>query len=98
MSEPLPGLPVMDAPVYPVRDAAAVVVFRRVASGVEVFWIKREKKLRFAGGFYAFPGGKVDPTDRQVPVAGATGESAALIACAARELVEETGMLKARGA
>ena len=97
MSEPLPGMPAMELPVYPVRDAAAVVVFRKVEGGVEVFWIKREKKLRFAGGFYAFPGGKVDPADRDVPVGGADPESAALVACAARELLEETGMLKARG-
>ncbi len=97
MSEPLAGMPAFEAPSYPTRDAAAVVVFRRAGAGAEVFWIKREKKLRFAGGFYAFPGGKVDAADRDVPVAGAEGEAAALVACAARELLEETGLLKARG-
>ncbi len=96
MSEPLPGMPVFEMPAAPVRDAAAVIVFRRVAAGAEVFWIKREKQLRFAGGFYAFPGGKVDPADRLIAVEGATGEAAALIATAARELLEETGLLKAR--
>ena len=98
MSEPLAGMPVFEAPTYPIKDAAAVVVFRRAAVGVEVFWIKREKKLRFAGGFYAFPGGKVDAADRGVKVEGASGELAGLVACAARELLEETGLLKARGA
>lgn len=96
MSEPLAGMPVFELPVVPLRDAAAVIVFRRVAAGAEVFWIKREKLLRFAGGFYAFPGGKVDKADREVPVEGATGEAAALIVTAARELLEETGLLKAR--
>ncbi len=96
MSEPLPGMPVFDAPEVPTRDAAAVICFRLVAAGAEVFWIKREKRLRFAGGFYAFPGGKVDAADRAIRVEGATGDAAALIATAARELLEETGLLKAR--
>ncbi len=96
MSEPLPGMPVFEMPEVKLRDAAAVIVFRRVAAGAEVFWIKREKLLRFAGGFYAFPGGKVDPADRAIPVEGATGDAAVLIVTAARELLEETGLLKAR--
>lgn len=96
MSEPLPGVPVFDLPVAPLRDAAAVIVYRRVLAGAEVFWIKREKQLRFAGGFYAFPGGKVDKADRVISVQGATGDAAALIVTAARELLEETGLLKAR--
>jgi ribonuclease/clavin/mitogillin len=96
MSEPLPGMPAFEMPVVPLRDAAAVVVFRKVAAGAEVFWIKREKQLRFAGGFYAFPGGKVDAADRAIAVEGASGDAAALIVTAARELLEETGLLKAR--
>lgn len=96
MSEPLAGMPVFEMPVAPIKDAAAVIVFRRTPAGVEVFWIKREKQLRFAGGFYAFPGGKVDKADRDLPVEGATGAAAALVVTAARELLEETGLLKAR--
>ena len=98
MSEPLPGMPVFEAPVAALKDASAVVVYRKVPAGAEVFWIKREKQLRFAGGFYAFPGGKVDKADRDVPVEGAAGQAAALIVTAARELLEETGLLKARPA
>lgn len=97
MSEPLPGMPAVDTPVYPASDAAVAIVFRPAVKGVEVFWIKRGKKLRFAGGFYAFPGGKVDRGDHDVPVGGTEGAAAALVACAARELLEETGLLKARG-
>jgi glyoxylase-like metal-dependent hydrolase (beta-lactamase superfamily II)/8-oxo-dGTP pyrophosphatase MutT (NUDIX family) len=73
-------------------------MYRRVGAGVEVFWVKREKALRFAGGFYAFPGGKVDKADALVPVRGASGEEAAVLVAAARELFEETGVLVAEGA
>ncbi|WP_224364336.1 MBL fold metallo-hydrolase [Hyalangium versicolor] len=97
MSEALPGMPPPPPPAVP-RPAAVVVLYRRVGAGVEVFWVKREKTLRFAGGFYAFPGGKVDKADAQVPVRGASGEDAAILAAAARELFEETGVLVAEGA
>lgn len=97
MSEPLPGVP--PAPTHPPpRDAAAVVLFQRDSRGLRVFWLEREAKLRFAGGFFAFPGGRVDPSDAGVPVTGLEGAQATLIATAARELFEETGVLKARGA
>jgi len=61
--------------------------------------VRRSQKLAFLGGFYAFPGGKLDPPDPGVPVANCTdAETAAAISCAARELFEETGVLLARGA
>ncbi len=80
------------------RLAAVVVPYRRSGAGVEVFWVKREKTLRFGGGFYAFPGGKVDPADGAVPVRGASGEEATMRVTAARELFEETGLLMTEGA
>ncbi len=99
MSESLPGMPRVPASAAKTRDAAAVVMYRRLATGgVEVFWLRRDKDLRFAGGFYAFPGGRVDRADADVPVEGAAGPEAALIAAAARELFEETGVLVAEGA
>ncbi len=97
MSEALPGVPPAP-PSRPPRDAAAVVLFQRTFKGVEVFWLEREAKLRFAGGFYAFPGGRVDVADASVPVTGLSGAEAKWIVTAARELFEETGVLKARGA
>ncbi|MDP1826400.1 MAG: MBL fold metallo-hydrolase [Archangium sp.] len=97
MSEPLPGVPAAP-PHPPPREAAAVVLFQRTPHGVQVFWLEREAKLRFAGGFYAFPGGRVDASDAQVPVAGLPGPGAKWVVTAARELFEETGVLKARGA
>ncbi len=60
--------------------------------------MKREAKLSFAGGFYALPGGRTDKADADVPVEGATGLEATLRVTAARELLEESGVLKARGA
>ncbi|NOJ78579.1 MBL fold metallo-hydrolase [Myxococcus xanthus] len=80
------------------RPSSVALLYRRAGEGVEVFWVKRGKALRFAGGFYAFPGGKLDAADADVPVAGASGEEAALRSAAARELFEETGVLVAHGA
>lgn len=97
MSEALPGMPPPPPPAR-VRDASAVILHRHGPRGLEVFWLKRDKALRFGGGFYAFPGGKVDADDAAVPVDGARGADAALLVAAARELFEETGVLKARGA
>ncbi len=97
MSEALAGVPAPPPQRAP-RDASVVVLFRRGPAGVEVFWIEREQRLSFAGGFYAFPGGKKDRADDAVPVRGASGEVAGFIACAARDLFEEPGVLLARGA
>jgi glyoxylase-like metal-dependent hydrolase (beta-lactamase superfamily II)/8-oxo-dGTP pyrophosphatase MutT (NUDIX family) len=75
-----------------------VILWREGALGREVFWVRRGAQLRFAGGFYAFPGGQVDDGDSAIPVAGASGLEAALVASACRELFEEAGVLLARGA
>jgi endoribonuclease LACTB2 len=96
MSEALPGMPEPPAP-RPPRDAAVVVLVRPAEGGPEVFWLRRETTLSFAAGFYAFPGGRVDAADRRVAVEGAEGEQATWRAAAARELFEETGVLRARG-
>src|SRR3989442_455082 len=83
------------------KDAAAVIFLRHQTdpTNPEIFWVRRSQKLAFLGGFYAFPGGKQDPPDLEVPVANCTdAETAAAISCAARELFEETGVLLAGGA
>jgi len=74
--------------------------------------IRRQKGMRFLGGFYAFPGGKVDPEDgapemlarcrgvseaearRLLPSEDGVPALAFWVA-AARELLEETGVLPA---
>jgi 8-oxo-dGTP pyrophosphatase MutT (NUDIX family) len=52
-------------PVVP-RPAASVVLVRRgAASALECYLIRRAPGMRFLGGYYAFPGGKVDLADRR---------------------------------
>ena len=84
-----------------VRAAASVVLHRRGAQGLEVFWVRRGKELKFAGGFYAFPGGAVDLADAALPLVHGEGLGSAeapCVAAAARELFEETGVLLVPGA
>jgi endoribonuclease LACTB2 len=84
------------------KDAAAVILLRQTrgaAHAAEVFWVRRSEKLAFLGGFHAFPGGQRDASDTEVPVEGCEdAEAGAMIACAARELFEELGVLVAQGA
>ncbi len=82
------------------KDAAAVILLRTNSDRVnpEVYWVRRSEKLGFLGGFYAFPGGQMDPSDSEVPVDNCPDrETAAAISCAARELFEELGILATRG-
>jgi 8-oxo-dGTP pyrophosphatase MutT (NUDIX family) len=82
---------------------------------VEVYMIRRQKSMRFLGGFYAFPGGRVDPGDATPEILGrcrglppddadralASTEGLPALSfwvAAARELLEETGVLAAHDA
>ena len=60
------------------RSAAAVILVKETPQ-LEVFWMRRAPHMMFQGGFYAFPGGQLDPN-----------EDAKI--CAARELLEEAGV------
>jgi glyoxylase-like metal-dependent hydrolase (beta-lactamase superfamily II)/8-oxo-dGTP pyrophosphatase MutT (NUDIX family) len=84
-----------------ITQAASVLLTRGPGSS-EVFVVRRAQSLRFFGGFLAFPGGKVAPTDveletipsaRSVPSPAVAPER---FVAAARELFEETGVLLAR--
>jgi glyoxylase-like metal-dependent hydrolase (beta-lactamase superfamily II)/8-oxo-dGTP pyrophosphatase MutT (NUDIX family) len=97
VSHAYPGIPPAPPPASPLV-ATAIVLWRDGPGGREVVLVRRGAERRFAGGFHAFPGGRLDPEDALVPVPGARGEDAALVACATRELFEETGVLLARGA
>jgi 8-oxo-dGTP pyrophosphatase MutT (NUDIX family) len=102
-------------PVEP-KPAASVVLVRAAGSDgrepIEAYVIRRHASMRFLGGYFAFPGGKVDPDDcRPETLARCRGvtpaEAEAVIpsvngvpalafwVAAARELVEETGLLLA---
>src|SRR4029453_9020560 len=96
MSEAIPGMQEAPPPAEP-KDAAVVVLVRMGPRGLETFWLRREGTVSFAAGFYAFPGGRVDAGDAEVPVEGAGPPDSRLVAAAARELFEETGVLAARG-
>ncbi len=49
------------------KPAASVLLVREAPTGapepIEVYMIRRQKTMKFLGGFYAFPGGKVDEHD-----------------------------------
>jgi ribonuclease/clavin/mitogillin len=75
------------------RLSAAVMLCRGTGEQLEVFLVERNPKLRFFGGYVAFPGGVLDAGE-----AASGGREAALARCARRELFEETGVLLAAGA
>ncbi len=86
----------MSSPVTP-KDAAAVVLLKDVHDP-QVFWVKRGPGLRFMAGYHAFPGGQIDEDDASIKVLNCEDASTArVVACAAREILEETGVLIAEG-
>jgi len=72
------------------RRSAALLLTREAPEGPEIYLVERAPQLRFFGGYWAFPGGVVDPVDLRE---GEQGLEAALERCALRELFEETGVL-----
>ncbi len=95
------------------RNAATVVLLRPgaedTAAGPEVYLLRRQVSMEFAGGFCVFPGGGVDPRDFDSTVSwvgpGAADWAArlgteedmarALVCAAVRETFEESGVLLA---
>lgn len=72
------------------RLASSVVLVRETGDGREVFWVRRGRDVSLGGGYYAFPGGRVDAED--TALAEQLGSEAERVA-ALRELFEETGVL-----
>jgi 8-oxo-dGTP pyrophosphatase MutT (NUDIX family) len=95
-------------PVEP-RDAATVVLMRRGTDGPELYLLRRQTSMEFAGGMCVFPGGGVDPRDFDHTVAWAgpspaewaerlavdEAKARALVCAAVRETFEESGVLLA---
>ncbi|GAA4725054.1 hypothetical protein GCM10023350_04440 [Nocardioides endophyticus] len=91
------------------RNAATVILMRPSAQGPEVYYMRRQDSMDFAGGMCVFPGGGVDPRDFDTTVAwagpspaewaarlGCDEETARALVCAAvRETFEESGVLLA---
>ncbi len=96
------------APAEP-RDAATVVLVRASARGPELYLLRRQISMEFAGGMCVFPGGGVDPRDFDSAVAWAgpspsewaerlgvdEAKARALVCAAVRETFEESGVLLA---
>lgn len=103
------------SPVEP-RPAASVLLVRPTPPGapepLEVYMVRRQKGMKFLGGYYAFPGGKVDaadadpevlarcdglaPEEAEAVFPGGDRPAVAYWVTALRELLEETGLLLAR--
>ena len=92
----------------PPKHAATVVLLRDcVDTPPDVYLLKRAASMSFAGGFYAFPGGRVTlhDTDPEIAWAGPSAaqwarrfgsdeaEARALLCAAVRETFEESGVL-----
>lgn len=75
----------------PARPAASVVLLRDHGGGIETYALQRHSRMPFAPGMVVFPGGRVDPADG-VPVVDQGLADPALLACAVRETLEETGV------
>lgn len=98
-----------DPASVPVKDASTVILVRDSARGVEIFLLQRVVGMDFAGGMTVFPGGGVDPSDRDVSVRWAgpdvgwwaqrfdttPARAQALVLAAVRETFEECGVLLA---
>lgn len=91
-------------PVRP-RDAASLVLVRRLGEEPTVLMGRRHRKHSFMPDVFVFPGGRLDPADRQVatdaaPPAAAGGGNPAMLRAlahtAVRETFEETGLLVGR--
>lgn len=86
---------------FNVIPAATIVVFRRNPGGgpPQLLMLERTHEMRFAAGAAVFPGGRVDPADRELasrlaPDAADPDDIAARVA-AMRETLEEAGLVLA---
>ncbi len=78
------------------KDASDVILLNQ--DFTQVLWAQRNAELKFLGGWNAFPGGKLEASDREITVENcADAEFAKFIVCAVRETFEEVGVLLVRG-
>ena len=87
-----------EEPVTP-RPAATVIVLRRGGRhserGLEILMLRRGTEARFMPGIWVFPGGAVDPPDREAAASMDSDVEADELAhriCGARELGEEAAV------
>lgn len=86
----------------PAVPSATILLLRERSRDLQVFMVQRHRAVEFAQGALVFPGGKVDPADRDPGLrdrcAGAPARDGALALriAAIRETFEESGILLAR--
>ena len=83
------------------RLAVSLALSRR-SRPEELLLVERSKKLRYFGGFLAFPGGTLDADDESIAVRGLTDKAkpeamSRFVVAGARELFEETGIWLGKG-
>lgn len=79
----------MDFSKVPIQPASTVVCTRHDKNnGLEVLLLRRNRKLKFASGFWVFPGGKIEQSDGTQGVLNTESAAAAAI----REAEEEASL------
>lgn len=73
---PSPVEVAVKAPALRPREAATLIVLDRSRKALRVLMGKRNARLAFMGGKFVFPGGRIEPSDRQMAVAGALSQRA----------------------
>lgn len=61
----------------PIAPAATLLLLRGCGTRLEVLMLRREAALKFMGGMWVFPGGRVDPSDCTPTAAAQAAESPA---------------------
>ena len=82
------------------KRKAVSILLTRDPDSTEVFLVERNPKLKFFGGYFAFPGGTLDREDADIAITNAEAFAPELLpylVAAAREVFEETGVLLAEG-
>ncbi|MBQ8102030.1 MAG: NUDIX hydrolase [Afipia sp.] len=91
-------------PSKALRTASTVLLLREAAGGMEIFMVQRNRQIEFSSGALVFPGGSMDPDDREIAAdpalvadrGGLDIETAAIRIGGIRETFEESGILLAR--
>ena len=48
------------------RTASTVLLLREAVGGMEIFMVQRNREIEFSSGALVFPGGSMDPNDREI--------------------------------
>lgn len=86
------------------RTASTVLLLREAEGGMEIFMVQRNREIEFSSGALVFPGGSMDPNDRDIAAdpslvgdrGGLDLDTAAIRIGGIRETFEESGILLAR--